>query len=74
MSIIQDLYNIYDKEQAKHRAHRWLTNRLLTDSPVKTLQRMRDIVTTDRYKGDEFAFMQAADSEPANTQTATPVE
>ena len=52
----------------------WLTNRLLTDSPVKTLQRMRDIVTTDRYKGDEFAFMQAADSEPANTQTATPVE
>lgn len=31
MSIIQDLYNIYDKEQAKHRAQKSSTNRLLIE-------------------------------------------
>jgi hypothetical protein len=31
MSIVQDLYNIYDKEQAKHRAHKSSTNRLLIE-------------------------------------------
>lgn len=31
MSIIQDLYNIYDKEQEKYRAHKSSTHRLLIE-------------------------------------------